>query len=136
MPKIGLADSFEDVCVKMCEGNPGALTVCMDIAKYAEEIDPDANPQGTLGIMSILNLDTLGLYGSSIWLLYKDVCGQNLAQMLAVLRGHQLGYLSEQDVQGAAQYPPIATLDVADVVRQVSEALPNFNAGWERTSFP
>lgn len=134
MTKIGLKDSFEDVFIKMCEGNPGALTVCLDISKYAAEIDPDANSKEMPSIMPILSLDTLGLYGPSIWLLYKDVCKQNLAHMLAVLRGWQLGYLSKQDVQGAAQYPPIANLDVEDVVKHVSGRLPNFNGEWERTN--
>ena len=26
-----------------------------------------------------MDLDSLGIYGSDIWMLYKDVCGENLA---------------------------------------------------------
>jgi hypothetical protein len=36
-------------------------------------------------------LDSLGIYGPNVWVIFKDVCEQNHARMLAVLRATQLG---------------------------------------------
>jgi hypothetical protein len=41
-------------------------------------------------------LDSLGIYGPNVWVIFKDVCEQNHARMLAVLRATQLGMLSSE----------------------------------------
>jgi hypothetical protein len=41
----------------------------------------------------VMLLDSLGIYGPNVWV-FKDVCEQNHARMLAVLRATQLGMLS------------------------------------------
>ena len=120
--KIDLNDSMLDVMTKMSEGNPGALTVCLNIIKNGEAIDPD-NAMGGLGI--ILSLDTLGLYGSKIWMLFKDVCESDLAQMLAVLRGWQLGMLSETQVRHAVENRGDG-INVSDICAKVVKRLPRF----------
>jgi hypothetical protein len=38
----------------------------------------------------------LGIYGPNVWVIFKDVCEQNHARMLAVLRATQLGMLSSE----------------------------------------
>jgi hypothetical protein len=120
--KIELTDSIQDVLFKMSEGNPGALTVCLGILEHGEKIDPD-NAMGGLGI--ILSLDTLGLYGSKIWMLFRDVCESDLAQMLAMLRGWQLGMLSETQVRHAVENHGDG-INVADICQKVTERLPRF----------
>jgi hypothetical protein len=40
-------------------------------------------------------LDSLGIYGPNVWVIFKDVCEQNHARMLAVLRATQLMLSSE-----------------------------------------
>jgi hypothetical protein len=40
-------------------------------------------------------LDSLGIYGPNVWVIFKDVCEQNHARMLAV-RATQLGMLSSE----------------------------------------
>jgi hypothetical protein len=120
--KLDLNDSMQDVMFKMSEGNPGALTVCLNVLKNGENIDPD-NAMGGLGV--ILSLDTLGLYGSKIWMLFKDVCESDLAQMLAVLRGHQLGYLSDAQVRHAVDNYGEG-INVPDICAKVTERLPRF----------
>ena len=120
--KIELTDSIQDVLVKMSEGNPGALTVCLEILKHGEKIDPD-NAMGGLG--AILSLDTLQLYGAKIWMLYKDVCGKELPQMLAVLRGHQLGHVTDAQIHHAVENYGDG-INVADLCAKVVERLPKF----------
>lgn len=120
--KIQLTDSVQDVMFKMSEGNPGALTVCLQMLKDGEQIDPD-NAMGGLG--TILSLDTLGLYGSKIWMLYKDVCGQDLSKMLAVLRGWQLGFLSDIQVRNAVENYGEG-INLEEICAKVCERLPRF----------
>jgi hypothetical protein len=44
----------------------------------------------------VMLLDSLGIYGPNVWVIFKDVCEQNHARMLAVLRATQLGMLSSE----------------------------------------
>jgi hypothetical protein len=37
----------------------------------------------------VMLLDSLGIYGPNVWVIFKDVCEQNHARMLAVLRATQ-----------------------------------------------
>jgi hypothetical protein len=127
MSRIQLTDSMLDTVVKMCEGNPGALTVLMECFKRGAEIDSDS-ALGGLG--SVLGLDTLGIYGPRIWMFYKDVCKQDIRVMLAVLRANQLGFLSDAELNDAIDHDPWRksehNLDLADLVAKVEEELPNF----------
>lgn len=120
--KIQLTDSIPDVLFKISEGNPGALNVCINILKEGEKIDPD-NALGGLGVL--LSLDTLGLYGSKIWMLYKDVCDCELSAMLAVLRAWQLGFATADQIHRAVDNRGDG-LNVADMHAKVVERLPSF----------
>lgn len=121
--KITLTDSGHDILFKMSEGIPGALTVCLKILKEGEQIDPD-NMFGGFGVL--LSLDDAGIYGSRIWMLYKDVCGQNLSKMLAVLRGWQLGLVSKERLHAAIENHGVG-LNIEEVVAGVAQQLPRFN---------
>ncbi len=120
--KIELTDTLQEVLFKMSEGNPGALTVCINILKAAPTIDPD-NAMEALG--PILSLDALGLYGSKIWILFKYVCESELPAMLAVLRGWQFGFISGEQIMHAVNNHG-AGLNVQAIYAKVVERLPNF----------
>lgn len=60
-----------DAVVKMAEGNPGATRVMCELMK----------PNLVEGFMDVCRLDDLGLYGSDIWLAYKDVCGMDIEKL-------------------------------------------------------
>lgn len=68
MSRIQLTDSMIDILHKMCEGNPGGLTVMLKLYEQNPRIDPK-DAFGGLG--PLFHLDTLGIYGSAIWVLYK-----------------------------------------------------------------
>ena len=120
--KLGLEDSGMDVLYKLSEGNPGALTVCMEVLKKGAEIDPDAFGGG---LLQLLVFDTLGIYGSRIWMLYKDVCESNLVSMLGVMRAWQLGFITQSQLNWAIDNRGDG-LDVKQAVSQVKERLPSF----------
>lgn len=113
MARISLHDSFMDIVMKMSEGNPGALTVIMEIVGNTKEIDK-LNWAGAYG--PILGLDTLGIYGSNIWVLYKDHCNQNIVHLIAVLRGWQLGFLNDSEVREG-------NFDPKEILQEVVERL-------------
>lgn len=87
-------DTLMDVFVNMSDGNPGAVTVLMELYDKTPEIDP-LSALGGLG--AIMWLDTFGIYGPRIWMLYKDVCGQDIAKTNWMIRACQLGVISEQE---------------------------------------
>jgi len=123
MSRIKLDDTFNEVMIKMAEGNPGGLTVMIQLMKNEAEIDPDCwlAPLG-----SILFMDTLGIYGSEIWILYKDICGEKLPVMIAILRAVQLGFYSQDDLIAAIKSHGKIAVDIEGLAKKVKERLPAF----------
>lgn len=77
------------------------------------------------GFANIMDLDTLGIYGSRIWMLYKDVCKEKLYKMIAVLRSWQLGFVSASAINHAIDNYGEG-LDVSECVVKVTEQLKGF----------
>jgi len=117
-----LSMSVLDVMVEMAEGNPGAVTVMMLIMDNSKRVDPD-NIMGGLGV--ILSLDTHEIYGPRIWMLYKDVAGQDIGITLGLLRAVQLGFLSERKLNTAINDNGEG-LDIPNLIEQVQAQLPAF----------
>jgi len=120
--RIGLNDSIIDVVTKLSDGNPGAIHVLMQMLEKGEQIDPQSF-MGGLG--AVLSLDTHGIYGSRIWMLYKDVCGESIVNTLAVLRACQLGQIYEAQLNTAIDNYGQG-LDIPTVLANVKEQLPDF----------
>lgn len=123
MAKIKLSDTMMDILMKLSEGNPGAVTVLVNLAKEGDQIDPDAF-SGHLGVM--LDLDTLGIYGSGIWVVYKDICRCSMKHFIAIFRARQLGLLSENDIKTAIQTNTPSLIDADKTLQAVQQQLPNF----------
>lgn len=120
--RIQLEDTPMSMILKLAEGNPGAATVMMQIMEKAPSIDPDA----AFGPLAhILGLDTFGIYGPRIWMFYKDACGEDLVNMIAVMRAVQLGKLSESVMNHAIDNygEGVDTKAVLDIVQN---ELPEF----------
>lgn len=120
--RIQLTDTAMDAIMKLSDGNPGALRVCSQLYTEGKRIDPDAFGGG---LSCLLSLDTHNIYGGDIWMLYKDVCRENLVHTVAVLRGTQLGLLSEKALKAAIQNRG-AGIDPAQMFEAVCRELPNF----------
>jgi len=120
--RIQLEDTPISAMIKMVEGNPGAIRVCAELFEQSSKIDPDAALEG---MVPIFTLDTHGIYGSRIWMLYKDVCKGNLTKVIAVLRAVQLGLISERTLLHAIDNYGEG-LDINDAHRRVKEKLPKF----------
>jgi hypothetical protein len=110
---------------KISGRNPGALRVCAEMVKWGTEIDPNGLPFG-----SLLILDSLHIYGPRVWLLYKDICRENLVTTMACLRGWQLGIVNQKDliraVDNAESGNRAHNLDLPAILAAVRERLGNF----------
>lgn len=120
-PRITMNDTTISMLTKISEGNPGAMSVCAKILTEGEKIDPDSHP-----MLTIMSLDTLDIYGSRIWQLYKNVCDSSLSNMLGLLRAVQLGYMTERELSGAIDGKPLSAESIQSYLAKVREFLPNF----------
>jgi hypothetical protein len=121
--RIELTDTPLSATMKLCGGNPGAMTVCIQILEQSERIDPD-NLLGGLGCL--LSLDSHSIYGPQIWMLYKDVCKEDITKTIAVLRSVQLGLLSEEKLHIAINNYGTG-IDVEELYNKVKDTLPRFD---------
>lgn len=123
--RITLDMNIKDVIIAMCDGNPGALNVMMGLVNEGDKIDPEAGFGG--GFHALLNLDSNGIYGSRIWMLYKDVCDQDLATTVGLLRAVQLGLLSSEALDTAIDDYG-AGLNIGDLMGAVRAKLKEFQS--------
>ena len=123
MGRVELDDSLLHALTKMSEGNPGALRVLLELMDTVPQIDPDS---ALGGLLYVLRLDDLKLYGSAIWMLYKDVCGEDVAGMVALLRANQLGQLPSRELRRIVEEDE--PYDFAQLVPKIREDVPDFLA--------
>ena len=119
--RIELSDTMQDAIVKLSEGNPGAINVMMTMLESGGEIDPDSALGGFGNILSLI-------YGPRIWMLFKDVCRQNINATVGLLRTCQLGLLSEEELNYAIDNYG-AGIDLSEKMDELKKELPNFNIG-------
>ncbi|MFA5395534.1 MAG: hypothetical protein WC346_05880 [Methanogenium sp.] len=119
--RIELHDSFMNIAVKMCGGNPGAMTVILRLFKEEPYIDPDS---ALPGINTILSLDDMGIYNEQIWMIYKDVCKEDIVDLIGLFRARQLGYIPGHSLLASIDNPSL--INVKELVNKVKQRLPNF----------
>lgn len=121
-PRISAFDPLIDNIVAMSEGNPGAMTV------LSKMLTTDIDPESVLGpIGSLLMLDNMDIYGSKIWILYKDVCNQSIEDTIGLLRACQMGIVTWSFVTNAVDgIEPISSDQLEEVIIRIKEELPGF----------
>jgi len=100
MSRLQLTDTGTDILVKMADGNPGAISAMMAIMEHHDSIDPQAM-MGAMG--AIMILDTWGIYGTDIYVLYSDKCDKDVRKFLLLQRACQLGHLPHSKLQQMAK---------------------------------
>lgn len=122
--------TFQDMLILLADGNPGAITAMMHCANASPIVDPLAwaGPYQPL-----LHLDSFGIYGPQIWVLYKDLASQSTVNTLALLRAVQLGILSQEELHTALQRYHLGQTRadnnerVNQILLAVQQQLPSFN---------
>jgi hypothetical protein len=117
MTRIVGTDNAMNMIAKMSDGNPGALGVLMGVVSKGKEIDP---MDFMNGMGAILNLDTLGVYGTGIYILCSDQCGGDIREFMMLLRANQMGFVSDERMKAVAA-------DQTDKVRFTKEEMDDFN---------
>lgn len=87
MTRIQLTDKVTDSLAKMSDGNIGALNVLLQLRLK----------EG--GVMKVIHLDSIKIYGSDIWVLYKDCCGEDINKLVHVLNENRMGELETQTIK-------------------------------------
>lgn len=85
--KIQENDDLMDAAVKLSDYNPGAADAIVHLISRNRKIDPD-NVSGSMSYLIIL--DSLGIYGTDIYVLYNDICMRDTSKMMAVLKATHL----------------------------------------------
>lgn len=123
MGRISGSDSIHSALLKMAEGNPDAISAMLNIYGRTLEIDPTIG----LGQMHYIFLfDDFGIYGGTLWTLYKDVCDENVESVLTLFRAWQLGLLRRDkltDIIVKGQ-----RFDTSELLARVQALLPTFGA--------
>ncbi len=125
--RIKLEDTTKEMCAKMSDGNPGAMGVIMQILT-SNSIDPD-NIMGGIGV--VLHLDSMGIYGTDIYVLHNDICRSEMPKTLAVIRAVQLGMFSRSILKDACSRQDRSgrnLVPVQELYEKVKERLPNFDS--------
>ena len=77
--RINLKMNLIEAIIALSEGNPGAVTVCSRLVKEVEH-----------GIITLCHLDDMEIYGSDIWLCYKDICKMDINLLLKRIRSREI----------------------------------------------
>ena len=86
--KICASMSLKDAIIAMAEGNPGAASAMIDMLSANE----------TKGTFGLLYLDTLGIYGEKLYMLWNDCCGRDSTKVFDTLDYFRSGKISEEDI--------------------------------------
>ncbi len=129
--RIELTDNGQDMVIKMCDGNPGAITALMGLITADHSIDP----QSMLGILGpILSLDSYGIYGSSIYILWNDQCDRNTHKLIVLLRATQMGIFSDEVLKELAADQTrnniITDIEWTTMVQELNDKLPSLNTNY------
>jgi hypothetical protein len=124
--RIQLEDSIQNIIIKMSDGNPGAINTLFEVIKHEEIIDPQS---AFAGVGSIL-LDSFGIYGSSIYILYNDKCKRDIRRFIMLLRAVQLGFIRVDRLKELAEDQTrqinLSDEEWRDIGMKVCEALEDF----------
>ena len=123
MERINILDTPMDAIMKIADGNPGAVTAISECMSQVTSIDTDT-ALGAFGF--VLNLDSFGIYGSDVWILYKDLCKCEPLKMITVLRAIQMGLMPLTEIKSAIGDSFNAEIDHEAILASVKEVLPNF----------
>lgn len=108
--RIKLTDNIMDVVLKMSDSNPGAMNTLMQIIEYGRT----ESIQGG-GLRYILLFDSLGIYGTDMYVLNSDICQGDISKMLAVLEAVQFGLFSGDVLRDASHRQDYSGRDLVPV---------------------
>ena len=79
--------NMQDMLFTMSEGNPGALTCMMQMMNS----DP-------MALLDILLFDSLGIYGSKIYMVWNDCCDRDMVKFKETIQAFREGKFSKEEI--------------------------------------
>ncbi len=95
-----MSEDLKEMIATLSKGNPGALSVLVQLVNHSNT-----------SVVFIPVLEKLNITGSRIWMLYKDVCWEDLSKMIVVLQAYALDILTLSQVNGAIDRDVVLDLD-------------------------
>lgn len=127
MSKLKLTDDPQTMLIKMTEGNPGAIVTLIEVMKVTPQIDPQS---AFREVSAVFALDTLGIYGSDIYVLFNDKCNRDPRTFLMLLRANQLGFIPAAEIKNMAadqfREVNITTERLSELDKKVCDQLSQF----------
>lgn len=125
--KISLQDDIRTITVKLAGGNPGALEALCSFFPVITDIFKEH--QGEALFQIFMFLDTYRIYGTDIYVFWRDICGRNTFKTIAVIEACKIGLFDARilaDVCHRQDYSGRDMVPVCDLVKQVCEQSPLF----------
>lgn len=88
--RINFYGTTKDAAIDMSEGNPGAISVLVQMF--------NKNPDDAL--IAILDLDDMNIRGTQIWIGYKDYCGEDIDTFMKTVFNRDQKMIDKINEQG------------------------------------
>lgn len=79
--------TMEKVLAMMSESDPGALKCLVGMIQT-----------GPQGLMDILLLDDLGIYGTKVYMLWNDSCGRDMEKLKCTMQAFREGKFTREQI--------------------------------------
>lgn len=119
-------DTPIQMVIKLSENNTNTINVLMMILND-NKIDPNDKISG-IRFNPLFILDSLNIYGEKIYFLYNEICGGNLAKMLAVIKAVQFQILDFNVLKEACLNEDKTTIPVDELYVKIKEMFTNFDS--------
>jgi hypothetical protein len=94
--RISGSEDYKDALKTMAGINPGAIAAMLEMSAEAKDAGKDP-------LSPLKSLDQAGLYGSDIWMFYKDVCQNKAGRGLEILADFESGQLPRERLHHAVR---------------------------------
>jgi hypothetical protein len=122
--RLELDDNLTSMIIKLSDGNPGAITTLTNIVNDPIIIDKDSNFDN---IGPLLQLDSLRIYGTNIYILYNYKCNRDNRKFHLLMRACQLGILPVDKLKKYSNDKlNITEEEWEDIDKKVCSSLDNF----------
>ena len=119
--KISANMSTLEMIMIMCEGNPGALNVIMQMINTPS------------GFLDLLFCDSLDIRGSKLYMLHNDCCGRDNDKFNRTLMMIRCGFFSDEQIQSNLDLVrAIPFIDDSIVIEGIPPYGENFGPGDEK----
>lgn len=115
-------NQFLTPVMQLSQGNPGAASALCDLIGNTEKFQHHFPISVALGTFIDLNI-----YGTSIYILYSDLCGKDQNRVMAVLYAYHKGLIKGEDLKDACSkqdYSGRNLIDIDTICNLVAEEVP------------